>query len=46
MKPTTEPIPVATESIADLYFVPAVIGIILANLAIGIMVILLLRKRQ
>ena len=45
-QPTTEPIPVATESIADLYFVPAVIGIILANLAIGIMVILLLRKRQ
>jgi outer membrane protein assembly factor BamB len=45
-QPTTQPTPVATESIADMYFVPAVIGIILANLAIGIMVILLLRKRQ
>jgi hypothetical protein len=39
--PTTTP----TESMADLYFVPATIGIIIAIVAIGLIIILVLRKR-
>ena len=39
--PTTTP----TESIADLYFIPATVGIIIAIVAIGLIIILVLRKR-
>ena len=43
-EPTPEPTPMP-ESIADMYFVPATIGIIIAVIAIGLVIILMLRKR-
>jgi hypothetical protein len=43
---TPAPTTPATESIADLYFIPATIGIIIAIVAIGLLIIILvLRKR-
>ncbi len=41
---TPEPTP-TPESIADMYFVPAVIGIIVAIVIVGLVMILMLRKR-
>jgi len=41
---TPEPTPMST-SAADLYFVPAVIGIIVAIIVVGLLLFLLLRKR-
>ena len=42
---TPAPTTPATESMADLYFVPATIGIIIAIVVIGLITILILRKR-
>ncbi len=41
--PTAQPTPPA--SMADLYFVPAVIGIIIAIIVVGVFIVLVLRKR-
>jgi hypothetical protein len=41
---TPEPTPTPT-SVADMYFVPATIGIIIAIVVVGLVIILLLRKR-
>jgi hypothetical protein len=43
--PTPSPLPQLKESIADRYLIPATIDIIIAILAIGIVIILMLRKR-
>jgi len=43
--PATPAATPAPESIADMYFVPAVIGIIVAIVVVGLVVILMLRKR-
>jgi len=43
-EPTAEPTPMP-ESIADAYFVPAVAGIIVALVVVGVVLVLLLRKR-
>ena len=42
---TPAPTTPAQESVADLYFIPATIGIIIAIVAIGLIIILVLRKR-
>ena len=42
--PTPEPTPTPA-SVADMYFAPAVIGIIVAIVVVGIVIILMLRKR-
>ena len=43
-EPTPSPTPMP-ESIADVYFVPAVAGIIVALVVVGVVLVLLLRKR-
>jgi hypothetical protein len=43
-EPTPEPTPVPA-SAADLYFVPSVIGIIVAIVVVGVVLLLMLRKR-
>ncbi len=42
---TTQPTPIP-QSVADLYFVPAVAGIIVAIVVVGAVIVLMLRKRQ
>jgi len=42
---TPTPTPVAPQSVADMYFVPAVIGIIVAIALVGAILLLVLRKR-
>jgi hypothetical protein len=44
--PTPTPSPIAQESVADLYYVPAIAGLFVAIIVVGaLMAILLLRKR-
>jgi hypothetical protein len=42
---TTAPVIEQTQSAADLYFVPAIIGLFIAIVAVGLMTVLVLRKR-
>jgi len=42
---TTAPVAETPQSAADLYFVPAIIGLFIAIVAVGLMTVLLLRKR-
>ncbi len=42
---TPTPQPAQPASIADLYFIPAIIGLLLAIVIVGAVIILILRKR-
>jgi outer membrane protein assembly factor BamB len=44
--PTPLPAAIQTESIADLYFIPAVAGLFVAIIVVGLLIILILRKRS
>ncbi|MCW4000122.1 MAG: hypothetical protein NWE93_07770 [Candidatus Bathyarchaeota archaeon] len=43
--PTQPPSPTPVQSMSDLYFLPAITGLFIAIILVGIMVVLLLRKR-
>lgn len=44
--PTSTPAPTAEpQSIADMYFVPGIIGVIVAIVLVGVVIVLMLRKR-
>jgi hypothetical protein len=44
-KPTPAPTAAPTESTADMYFVPAIAGLFVAIIVVGLLIILILRKR-
>ena len=46
LPPTTEPTTSANESVADIYFIPAVTGIIVAIVVIGVVLALLILKKR